>query len=93
MVRATFLCNIHYKLDFEATIRVHYIYQSKWTPQLNLKHKCATDTEDEAAEHDKNAIGVYLCGEEEREAGPIGKLPIEVSKFMKQFLYADKTTS
>ena len=93
MVRATPLCNIHYKLDFEAAIRVHYIYQSKWTPQLNLKHKCAIDTRDEAVEHDKNAIGVQLWGEEGREVGPIGKLPIEFSKFMKQFLYVDKTTS
>ena len=86
MVRATPLCNIHYKLDVETAIRVHYIYQSKWTFQLNLKHKCAIDTRDEAVEHDKNAIGVYLWGEEGREEEAYGK-------FMKQFLYADKTAS
>ena len=36
MARATPLCNI-YKLDFEAAILGHHIYQSKWTLEHNLK--------------------------------------------------------
>ena len=60
MVRATSLCNFYYELDFEAAIRCHHIYKSKWTPELNLKLKCAIDTRDETVKHDENAIGVYL---------------------------------
>ena len=64
MARATPVCNICYKLDFEAAIHGHHIYQLKWTPELNLKLKCAIDTKDEAVEHGEEAIGVYLCGKE-----------------------------
>ena len=60
MTRATSLSNIHYKLDFETAIRGHHIYQSKWTPDLNLKLKCVIDTRDEAVKHDENVIHVYL---------------------------------
>ena len=64
MARATPVCNICYKLDFEAAIHGHHIYQLKWTPELNLKLKCAVDKKDEAVEHDEEAIGVYLWGKE-----------------------------
>ena len=90
MARATPVCNICYKLDFEAAIHGHHIYQLKWTPELNLKLKCAIDTKDEAVEHDENAIGVYLWGKEGRESGLVGYLPIEISKLMKQFLDVDE---
>ena len=90
MARATPFCNIYYKLDFEASIRGHHIYQSKWTPEINQKLKCAPDTRNEALEHDENAIGVYLRGKEGSEAGLVGHLPIEISKLAKQFFNADK---
>ena len=91
MARTTSFCNIYYKLDFEAAIRGHHVYQAKWTPELNQRLKCAIDTRDEAGEHDENAIGVYLWGEEGSEAGLVGHLPIEISKLTKQFINADKS--
>ena len=75
MARAKPLCNIYYRLDFEATIHGHYIYQSKWTPAFNLKLKCTNDTQDEAVEHNENVFGVYLWGKEGREAGLLDTFP------------------
>lgn len=77
-------------MDFETAIRGHHVYQSKWTPELNLKLKCAIDTRDEATEYDENAIGVYLWGKEGTVDGLVGHLPLELSKLIKQFLNADK---
>ena len=41
-------------------------------------------------EYDERAIGAYLWGEEGKESGLVGHLPIELSKLLKQFLDADK---
>lgn len=83
------LVSVCYKLNFEVAIRVHYVYQVKWTSELNLRFKCAIDTRDEAMEHDENAIIIYFYGKG-REAGFVGHLSKEISKFIKQFLSADK---
>ena len=53
MARATPLCIVYYKLDFEVAILCHQIYQSMWTPELNMKL-------DEIVEQDENKIVVYL---------------------------------
>ena len=90
MARATPFCNVYYTLEFEAAIRGHHVYQSKWTPELDMKLKCEFDRRNEAVEYDENAIGVYLWGEEGKESGLVGHLPIELSKLLKQFLDADK---
>ena len=91
MARATTpFCNIYYTLEFDAAIRCHHVYQSKWTPTLDMKLKCEFDKRSEAAEYDENAIGVYIWGEEGKESGLVGHLPIELSKLLKQFLDADK---
>ena len=55
-----------------------------------MKLKCEFDRRNEAVEYDENAIGVYLWGEEGKESGLVGHLPIELSKLLKQFLDADK---
>ena len=80
------LVSVCYKLNFEVAIRGHYVYQVKWTSELNLRFKCAIDTRDEAMEHDENAI-IYFY-DKGREAGFVGSKVI--SKFIKQFLSADK---
>ena len=33
------LVSVCYKLNFEVAIRVHYVYQVKWTSELNLRFK------------------------------------------------------
>ena len=90
MARTNSFCNVYYTLDFETAIRGHHVYQSKWTPELNLKLKCAIDTRGEAAEYDDNAIGVYLWGKKGTVEGLVGHLPMELSKLIKQFLNADR---
>ena len=91
MARATTpFCNVYYTLEFDAAIRGHHVYQSKWTPMLDMKLKCEFDKRSEAAEYDENAIGVYIRGEEGKETGLVGHLPIELSKLLKQFLDVDK---
>ena len=91
MTRATTpFCNVYYTLEFGAAIRDHHVYQSKWTPTLDMKLKCEFDKRSEAAEYDENAIGVYIWGEEGKESGLVGHLPIELSKLLKQILDADK---
>ena len=90
MARATPFCNVYYTLELEAAIRGHLFYQSKWTPELDIKLKCEFDKRKEAVEYDENAIGVYLWGEEGKESGLVGHLQTELSKLSKQFLEADK---
>ena len=91
MARATTpFCNVYYTLEFDAAIRGHHVYQSKWTPTLDMKLKCEFDKRSEAAEYDENAIGNYIWGKEGKESGLVGHLPIELSKLLKQFLDADK---
>ena len=41
MVRTNSFCNVYYTLDFETALCGHHVYQSEWTPELNLKLKCA----------------------------------------------------
>ena len=69
MARTNSFCNVYYTLDFETAIHGHHVYQSKWTPELNLKLKCAIDTRGKAAEYDDNAIGVYLWGKKRNSRG------------------------
>ena len=83
------LVSLCYKLNFEVAIRGHYVYQVKWTSELNLRFKCAIDTRDEAMEHDENAIIIYFY-DKGREVGFVGHLSKVISKFIKQFLSADK---
>ena len=91
MARATTpFCNVYYTLEFDAAIRGHHIYQSRWTPTLDMNLKCEFDKRSEAAEYDENAICVYTWGEEGQESGLVGPLPIELSKLLKQFLDVDK---
>ena len=54
------------------------------------EYEAEFDKRSEAAEYDENAIGVYIWGEEGKESGLVGHLPIELSKLLKQFLDADK---
>ena len=91
MARATApFCNVYYTFEFDAAIRGHHVYQSKWTPTLDMKLECEFDKRSEAAEYGENAIGVYVWGEEGKESGLVGHLPTELSKLLKQFLDADK---
>ena len=83
-------CFVYYTLEFEAAICSHHVYQSKWTAELDMKLKCESDRRDEVVVYDENAIGVYSQGEEGKESGLVGHLPIELSKLLKQFLDADK---
>ena len=80
MARATPFCTVYYTLELEAAICGHHVYQSKWTPELDMKLKCEFDRRNEAVENDENTIGVYLWGEEGKESGLVGYLPIELSK-------------
>ena len=50
MARATPFCNVYYTLEFEAAIRGHHVYQSKWTPELDMKLKCEFHGRNEAVE-------------------------------------------
>lgn len=93
MARATTpFCNVYYTLEFDAAIRGHHVYQSKWTPTLGMKLKCEFDKRSEAAEYDENAIGVYIWGEEGKKSGIVGHPPIELSKLLNNFLMQIKRT-
>ena len=55
-----------------------------------MKLKCEFDRRNETVECNENTIGVYLWGEEGKESGLVGHLPMELSKLLKHFFDADK---
>ena len=72
---------MYFKVEFETVIRGHYVYN------VDLILQCNLDTRAEAKEHDDNAIGTYRVKKQLDEKKTLaGHVPIELSRFMKNFL-------
>ena len=60
MARALILeFKLNSKVEYETGIRGHYVYKCLWTSLMNENLECKIDTQSEAKEHNRNAIGVY----------------------------------
>ena len=72
-------------IEFQTAIRGHHIYKDVWVPGIGQNLVCKTDTQEEAMEYDKNAIGVFKSDDPETV---VGHLPIEISCLLTYFLEA-----
>ena len=73
--------SMYFKVEFETVIRGHHVYN------VDVMLQCNLDTRAETKEHDDNAIGAYRVKKQLDEKKTLaGHVPIELSRFMKNFL-------